>query len=138
MDAAELMHMDYSTPMRPEPATRGDRRQPTTLLDIAWQTAFRLGFPLARIWRRIRAGGTKERLSRSMSVNHCSCSVHLTEQLGTFRAAAFGAERRRRQQPGANWRKRSVLLSVRRCAPRAWCPATGMGRRSTVFFFAVP
>jgi len=30
------------------------RARPATLLDVAWQTAFRLGFPLARLWWRFR------------------------------------------------------------------------------------
>ncbi len=30
------------------------RARPATLLDMAWQTAFRVGFPLARLWWRFR------------------------------------------------------------------------------------
>jgi 8-oxo-dGTP diphosphatase len=31
-----------------------ERARSTTLFDIAWQIAFRLGFPLARLWWRLR------------------------------------------------------------------------------------
>ena len=36
-----------------QPASDLGRAKPPTLVDIAWQIVFRLGFPLARIWWRL-------------------------------------------------------------------------------------
>ena len=42
--------------------------RPPTLLDAAWRTAFRLGFPLARIWWRLRRRNMRGRSSQFASI----------------------------------------------------------------------
>jgi hypothetical protein len=75
----------------------------TRPVDAAWQLAFRLGLPLARVWWRLR--GARRGALVAVYVDQALLIV-LKEW--NFPGGGINAARRRTQPRGASWQRRSV------------------------------
>lgn len=113
------------------------RAKSPTLVDRAWQIAFRLGFPLARIWWRLR----RQRHEGALVAIHCGQSLLLLHS--SYRTAWNfpGGGIRRGETPEAAARRE--LAEEIGLVPDAPLHLTGEarglweGRRDRVFLFAL-
>lgn len=111
--------------------------QPATLADIAWQMAFRIGFPLACLWRGLR----RQQHAGALVAIHVGQSLLLLRS--SYRTAWNfpGGSVRRGETPEAAARRETaeeiglVLDSPLRCAGAV----SGLweGRRDQVFLFVL-
>ena len=101
------------------------RRIPiSSLLDFAWRTAFRLGFPIARIWWQLTRPYHEGTLV-AVCVGPALLLVRTSYLVGWhFPGGGSGAARRPKQRRAGNWPRR--LVSRRpRCSLRALPVARG-------------
>ena len=108
-----------------------EHARPSTIRAAAWRTAYRLGFPLARIWWRLR----RQRHEGALVAVHVGPALLLVRS--SYRIAwnfPGGTIRRgetRKWRRGANWPRRSASWGTD-CFPRA--PPDGKGADQSLRF----
>ena len=103
-----------------------EHARPSTIRDAAWQTAYRLGFPLARIWWRLR----RQRHEGALVAVHIGPALLLVRSSYRIAWNFPGGTIRRGETPEIAARRELAGRSALRgtdCFPRAPTAASGTG-----------
>ena len=107
--------------LKPVPVAGGRRREIKDAhvrprpLDAAWRLVYRLGFPLARVWWRLRSA-RREGALVAVYVDRALLLVRSSYQV-EWNFPGGGAARRPTQRRDVSWARRSVLLRRGCCLP---------------------